>query len=597
MKRMQKWFRLSKIGKKWAFSLVAGFLVLFVLLFIVQLRAISLIKKDKMRESGQAVLLLQKGMDRQLQNLQELAVTLMLNKWNLSLQTAEAKSDFIAAPAYEFSELLYNIKMANTLVEDIYFYYPNADYIVGTKGSYTSKQYFLLNHLALGERYAYWHEQILSADRIDFFFVGEQEELKLFFRQRMPVNSEKQTLSILIISIDGQEFAHLLDMNLPYETGGMTAVLSKDGQLYQADSEMGEQVLHEIQASGLTGNEFTSSFQSQDYVGWLAASQYQSFHYLVVSNVRSLLSPILKIQVLLLMGIILCTGIGLFISFYFSWKHYAPIENTVRCLKISRNTEQMDYCEFEKRIKELIPLYEQTLILSWEGKKSSFKSDSQNVSLLWEKWKKYLQLREYMAACQMLPEVFGDYIGMSEDTYIRLSRYYAVIHLILQSVELEDKKYKTGFLADCLANLKNNAAPKLLPYLQEILMELEIHKSLHTATDQEKPALKIKKIIEQSYFRPDLGLEYISEQINVSTSHISKVFKEEYGVGISEYINRLRIDKAKEYMCAGNVTVKELAEKVGYSSDIHFIRIFKQMEQITPGAFRKKMKETVVSNS
>ena len=46
-------------------------------------------------------------------------------------------------------------------------------------------------------------------------------------------------------------------------------------------------------------------------------------------------------------------------------------------------------------------------------------------------------------------------------------------------------------------------------------------------------------------------------------------------------------------MCAGNVTVKELAEKVGYSSDIHFIRIFKQMEQITPGAFRKKMKETV----
>lgn len=590
---MRKTFRLSKIGRKWAVSLAAGFLALFVLLSFVQLRAIWLIKKDKMEESNYAISMLQKGVDRQLQNLKELAVTLMLNKWNLSLQTSQSKEDFTSSSAYEFSELLYNIKMANTLVEDIYFYYPTVDYIVGTKGSYTSKQYFLLNHSVQEERYSYWNEKILSTDTVDFFFVQEKEELKLYFRQKMPVNSE-MTLSIMIFSINGEEFAHLLDLNSPYEKGGATAVVSAEGKLFQIGEERERQILNEVFQSGISEMELTRNFQNQNYIGWTAESQYRTFSYLMVSDKRFFLSPIMKIQTLLLIGIILCTGVGFFISVYLSWKHYAPIENTVQCLKLSRGMKQMDYCEFEKRVKELVPLYEQTLILAEDV---NVKQEGKNSSTFWDRWKKHLLLREYATACEELPDVFGRYIAATDDSYIRLSRYYAVIHLILQSVELEDKRCNTSLLKDFLFNLKNNSAPHLLLYLQEILLKLEKHKNIHVMEDSEKPALKVKKIIEQTYSEPNLGLEYISEQINISTSYISKVFKEEYGMGVSEYINRFRIEKAKEYMNTNRVTVKELAEKVGYSSDIHFIRIFKQMEQVTPGAFQKKMKENVLSDT
>ena len=48
-------------------------------------------------------------------------------------------------------------------------------------------------------------------------------------------------------------------------------------------------------------------------------------------------------------------------------------------------------------------------------------------------------------------------------------------------------------------------------------------------------------------------------------------------MGVVEYMNRLRIDEAKEIMKRDGLTVKEIAEKVGFTSDIHFIRIFKEI--------------------
>ena len=61
-------------------------------------------------------------------------------------------------------------------------------------------------------------------------------------------------------------------------------------------------------------------------------------------------------------------------------------------------------------------------------------------------------------------------------------------------------------------------------------------------------------------------------------------------MGVVEYMNRLRIDSAKKIMGTEDFTVKEIAEKVGFTSDIHFIRIFKKYENTTPGVYQKKKK-------
>ena len=79
---------------------------------------------------------------------------------------------------------------------------------------------------------------------------------------------------------------------------------------------------------------------------------------------------------------------------------------------------------------------------------------------------------------------------------------------------------------------------------------------------KERLSYKIKKIIEENYNQHFLGLCYISEQVGVSTSYVSKVFKEEYGIGVVEYMNELRIEAAKKLMEKEGITIKEVAGRL-----------------------------------
>ena len=70
----------------------------------------------------------------------------------------------------------------------------------------------------------------------------------------------------------------------------------------------------------------------------------------------------------------------------------------------------------------------------------------------------------------------------------------------------------------------------------------------------------------------------VSEQLNVSNSYLSTTFKATYGVSIIQYINRLRVDQAKSLILNTDMNIKDIAQTVGFSSDINFIRVFKKLE-------------------
>jgi AraC-like DNA-binding protein len=84
-----------------------------------------------------------------------------------------------------------------------------------------------------------------------------------------------------------------------------------------------------------------------------------------------------------------------------------------------------------------------------------------------------------------------------------------------------------------------------------------------------------------------LGLSSIADDLGVSNSYISRVFKKIYHIGVVEYINKTRIDHAKELIVKGDMSMKAIAIKVGFSSDVSFIRVFKKYERITPGKYKQ----------
>lgn len=698
-------FHLSKLKKHWIFPLLAGCMLIFVLLFAVNIRAVNMMEQEKIRETETIIDTARQGIDHYLFTIQSSASELLLNNQNMVLQSAEDISAFSTPEAYRYSELMKNIKIANSMIEDIYLYYPVWDYIVGTEGCYNSRNYFLLNSGLSSKGYAEWKSHILESDNINFFFspLGKNEE-KLYFRQQIPASRERDPQSILIIGVNDTEFMRLLDMALPNDDGTSIFVLTEEEQLYLSRMKESAPSNSELQDL-LTRNPNESEKVDEDgYVGWEMPSAHHAFYYVVLSNKEVLVAHIKSIQHLLIMGIILCTGIGLAISLFLGLKQHKSIEKTINSLndkvlwsikesalgdvlnqrqsdpEALRNLFQtagilFDYIyysfiladvsfqrdkhqskenlqevgqslereysfvdvvptligdtavfllNYESTDSDLLCRIEELIRQQWEKEdirmrqSEVFMSESQMVSiyeqtllffhkelglpgetipqekeevLIFDRWKKALMLREYAEAKAMVPEVLASYVLSADDAYVRTSRQYAVINTVIQSVQGEDTRYHGNHMPEWMNALKGcDSVKELSACLKEILSEFEDLGSQYTMRQKERLSYKIKKIIEENYNQHFLGLCYISEQVGVSTSYVSKVFKEEYGIGVVEYMNELRIEAAKKLMEKEGITIKEVAEQVGFTSDIHFIRIFKKYENITPGVYKRQNK-------
>lgn len=100
----------------------------------------------------------------------------------------------------------------------------------------------------------------------------------------------------------------------------------------------------------------------------------------------------------------------------------------------------------------------------------------------------------------------------------------------------------------------------------------------------------IEQYIQDNYTQ-DLGLEQISDEMGVSVKYVSRVFIEKTGMYITDYINMIRVQKAKELLTSTDLRVNEIAEQVGIHSRTTFLRVFKKVEGITPNEYRTLQRE------
>ncbi|SET91674.1 response regulator [Paenibacillus sp. NFR01] len=99
---------------------------------------------------------------------------------------------------------------------------------------------------------------------------------------------------------------------------------------------------------------------------------------------------------------------------------------------------------------------------------------------------------------------------------------------------------------------------------------------------------KVKLHIRENYADDQLSLNEISRQIGVSSSHLSKIFSQETGQTMTEYLTATRIAKAKELLKTTNCKTLEIAYRVGYNDQHYFSNLFKKITGMTPIEYRKQ---------
>ncbi|RTE07159.1 helix-turn-helix domain-containing protein [Paenibacillus whitsoniae] len=103
--------------------------------------------------------------------------------------------------------------------------------------------------------------------------------------------------------------------------------------------------------------------------------------------------------------------------------------------------------------------------------------------------------------------------------------------------------------------------------------------------------MAIRKVCEHldEHYAKTYSLPEAAEMAHLSVSHFSSLFKKSTGLTYLNYVNQLRIEKAKEELLAPEVKIYEVAAAVGFASLPYFNRIFKQLTGVTPQEYRKRL--------
>lgn len=92
--------------------------------------------------------------------------------------------------------------------------------------------------------------------------------------------------------------------------------------------------------------------------------------------------------------------------------------------------------------------------------------------------------------------------------------------------------------------------------------------------------------IRQNYTR-EISLQEFGMQFHLSEKYISRYFKEHFHITLSQYINHLRLEHARQLLQESAVPVTEVALQSGYQNVSYFIRCFKKMYGVSPLKYRK----------
>ena len=90
-----------------------------------------------------------------------------------------------------------------------------------------------------------------------------------------------------------------------------------------------------------------------------------------------------------------------------------------------------------------------------------------------------------------------------------------------------------------------------------------------------------------NYNDKNLSGGQIAENLDVSIQYLSMIFKKNRGTGLLDFIHKTRIDEGKKHLKENKLTVKDIADEIGYYNDLAFIRAFKRYEGTTPGKYRE----------
>ena len=193
-----------------------------------------------------------------------------------------------------------------------------------------------------------------------------------------------------------------------------------------------------------------------------------------------------------------------------------------------------------------------------------------------------------MNGIELCKEVKND-LNISHIPFILLTAYYNSQNMSVGYKMGADAFLPKPFEVESLLALASNQLK-----LRESIRSRYVHDDMLSAQDisfsnaDETFLSRLNALIVENITNPDLNVSFLAGHMYVSRSLLYNKVKAITGMGIVDYVNKVRIDRSVILLVTTQMSLTEVSEMVGFSSLRYFSKVFKQVKGEIPSAYRKK---------
>ena len=156
-------------------------------------------------------------------------------------------------------------------------------------------------------------------------------------------------------------------------------------------------------------------------------------------------------------------------------------------------------------------------------------------------------------------------------------------------IQIDKMRMKQAYFATRVVPAKqHDSVVKLLSIFAQHLAILS-NQVIVQHENAEPPVITRAKEFINEHQTEDLRLGQVARAVHTSTFYFCKMFKKVTGINFTDYLSRVRIEKAKNLLLNPNLRVSEIAFEVGFQSLTHFNRVFKKILGQSPTEYREQL--------
>jgi len=200
----------------------------------------------------------------------------------------------------------------------------------------------------------------------------------------------------------------------------------------------------------------------------------------------------------------------------------------------------------------------------------------------------YIKFRNSEQAIKFIDEVFEDNINVKKISYkhIRILLFEIILTVQRAAENFNEGEINNNEIFKILQNFEN-----IETFKEDIMLLVENLCSVDEDDDAENDVCRrIIEYINENYSNSNLSNDDIAEHCNISKSYLSTIFKREKKENLVSYITKLRVNKSKDLLLK-DLNIADVANQSGFVNSNTYIRAFKKYENITPGLWRKRIKD------